>query len=176
MKKILIGISVLPMFFSTISVAEDFSEPDFSGFRLGGGYSSASVKEDDIETSEGGIKIEAGYDINQIVGLNFSYETVDESPGDITSDSGAATKLGVDLGYAFYSKNAFIKPYISLGGVSYTEGDYDESSLYGGAGVRYQYHHFYVDLGISAYYLDSDESDTDNNRFSQTAITIGYKF
>ena len=176
MKKILLGVSLLSVFFSTASIAADFSESDFSGFRVGGGYSSTTLEQDGTETSEGGIKVELGYDINEIVGINLSYETVDEFQGDISSDSGASTKVGVDVGYAFYSEDAFIKPYISLGGVAYSEGDYDDNSVYGGAGVRYQYYNFYVDLGVTAYYLDSEDSSTDDSRFTQTAITIGYKF
>ncbi|WP_435235671.1 outer membrane beta-barrel protein [Psychromonas sp. PT13] len=177
MKKVLLGVSLLTTLFSTASIAASVSENDYAGLRAGAGYSNTEIELGSSDTTEEGFKVELGYDINRMFGLNVSYETINGELGNVNGDiDGYAVKAGVDFGYAFYSKEAFLKPYVALGGVSYSQDDFDESSVYGGLGVRFQYHHFYSDLGISAYYLDAGDTSSDDYKFYHTAITFGYKF
>jgi len=177
MKKVLLGVSLLTTLFSTASIAAGVSENDYAGLRAGFGYSNTEVEVGSLDTTEEGLKVELGYDINRMFGLNLSYETVNSELGNINGDiDGSSIKAGIDFGYAFYSKEAFLKPYVAIGGVSYSQDDYDESSVYGGLGVRFEYHHFYFDLGVSGYYLDGTDLGTDDPKFYQTAITFGYKF
>lgn len=177
MKKVLLGVSLLTALFSTASIAADVSENDYAGLRIGAGYSNTEIELGSANASEEGYKVELGYDINRMFGLNVSYETMTGELGNVSGDNdGASIKAGVDFGYAFYSKEAFLKPYVVLGGVSYSQDDYDESSIYGGLGVRFEYHHFYSDLGLSAYYLDAGDVSSNDYKFSHTAITFGYKF
>jgi len=85
--------------------------------------------------------------------------------------------VGADIGYAFYSKNVFLKPYVKVGFVSFSENNYDENSLFAGLGLRYQYNHLYADLSIDGFYLDDDRNNNyDYYEFVQTALTVGYKF
>ena len=88
--------------------------------------------------------------------------------------------MGVDIGYAMpikdsVLKSAFIKPYVKLGYQS-TAQDVDgfefidDNAIYYGLGLRFHYSHFYTDLS-----LDKAEYE-DDFTFTQTALTLGYKF
>lgn len=167
-----------------------FSATDFSGFRLGGGFSSTSLE---VEDNSGyttydddygnGFKIESGYDFNHIVGINVSYETNNETI-DNWDIEGENIKLSADIGYAFPISQVFLKPYGKIGFVSYSEeqsyGDYqveaDDSSIFVGIGLRFQSNHFYADLSLDAYTFEDYDNDDYDLAFVQTALTAGYKF
>jgi len=167
-----------------------FSATDFSGFRLGGGFSSTSLEvEDDSgyttydDDYGNGFKIESGYDFNQIVGVNVSYETNNETINN-WDIKGESFKLAADIGYAFPVNQVFLKPYGKIGFVSYSEeesyGYYqietDDSSVFVGIGLRFQSNHFYADLSLDTYTLDNYDGDDYDLTFVQTALTAGYKF
>lgn len=182
MKNTLLGSSLLLALFSAPSVAAD----DFSGSRVGGGLSKTgvTVEYDGIETWDGnygnGFKLEYGYDFNQIIGFALSYETNNDTIS-YEEIEGESIKLGIDLGYAFPIQDAFIKPYGKLGFISYAEeyvsygyrAEFDDSSVFAGLGVRFQYSHFYTDLGVDFYTLEDGPFDL---YYVQSALMAGYKF
>lgn len=159
-----------------------FSE-EFVGSRVGVGYSQT-----DIEASfEGlstpsidfgsGFKLEYGYDLNQIVGLNVSYEqnadTLDIE-GDKVDLDGSTSKLSTDLGYAFPIESAFLKPYVKLGYQFYSEDTgFDDNSYFYGLGLRFHYSNFYADVSLDKFEQTQFTVDIE---YTQTAFTIGYKF
>ena len=170
MKKITLGMSALVALFSTASVLAD----DFSGSRIGIGYSKTSIEdEQDVSESGKGIKVEYGYDFNRVIALDVSYETANDSFDNITDAEGSTVKVAADIGYAFYSEKVFFRPYGKVGFVSYSEGDYEEQSAFIGLGLRYQYIDVYADLGVDTFILDNNGEDY---TFVETAFTIGYKF
>lgn len=151
----------------------------FSGARIGGGYSETEIETDTLDADYGdGFKAEYGYDFNKFIGADLSYET-NSSEINGQSFDGESIKLGGNLGYAFsFSENSvFLKPYIKLGVHRYSEesdgAEFDDRSLYYGLGLRFQLSHFYTDIS-----LDKSEvnSDTINADLIKTALTIGYKF
>ena len=174
---------------------------DFSGSRLGIGYSSSQFVSND--TSEdpsfslgmgGGVKLEYGYDFNNIVGIDISYEKNDFStstgdPDEDDSFDGDTLKLGADLGYAFSLKeiDGYWKPYIKLGYYSFDQkftldgdsGSKNKNALYYGLGFRFEYNHVYADISFDTLnvnlYTDAD-GEKSNDQITQTAFTIGYKF
>jgi hypothetical protein len=177
MKKVILGMSALIAVFSAASACANISEEDYSGFRAGLGYSQTSIDTDGGDADGKGFKAEVGYDLNRIIGFDVSYETANDTLQNIANDAdieGATVKAGADIGYAFYSKKVFFKPYAKVGFVSYSEDNYDGSSAFAGLGVRYQYSHVYVDLNADAFFLDADNDD--NYKFVQGAFIVGYKF
>ncbi|MFT6984674.1 MAG: attachment invasion locus protein [Psychromonas sp.] len=179
MKNLLFGTSLLLALFSANSMAAN----DFSGSRLGLGLSKTSVSDgyyeyrsEDYDYGDG-FKFEYGYDFNQIVGLGVSYETNNDDNFFNGELEGRAIKVGADIGYAFPIQDVFLKPYGKIGFVSYSEdfsigsdsSEFDDSSIFAGLGVRFQYSHFYTDLSMDFYTLE-------NIDFVQTALTAGYKF
>ncbi|WP_415230603.1 outer membrane beta-barrel protein [Psychromonas sp.] len=185
MKKVILGMSLLIALAPMTSIAATtaaFSENDFAGARIGLGYSQTSlkVKSDGGMTADSdgqGIKIELGYDFNRVIGLETSYETVNNSFENLISDhdiGGSTIKVGTDIGYAFFSENVFFKPYGKLGFVSVSDDEFDESSVFAGLGLRYQYKHIYANISVDSFFLDRDGYDY--NRFIQTGVIVGYKF
>lgn len=182
MKKAALSISLLTSLVLSTSAFAD----EFTGLRLGVGYSDTSIKVNSDAGNESGdskgLKVEAGFDFNRVVGLNASYEMVNNTLDNFVNDSdveGHSIKIGTDLGYAFYSKNVFFKPYAAVGFVSYSvdDTDFDGESAFAGVGLRYHYKNLYADLGVDCYFIDGDDVDgVDNYRFIQGAATIGYKF
>ena len=186
MKKVILGISLLASFLYTAVACAD----DFTGLRFGVGYVHTWLTLDatdyDIEVDDQlkGIKLESGFDINRIIGIDASYETASESLDNVTNDSGAdATiiKVGTDIGYAFYSEKAFFKPYVKVGFVSVSadddDGYADGNSAFAGIGLRYQYDRVYADLSTDYFFIDGDDDVAiDYYNYLQTAFTIGYKF
>ena len=176
MKKVILGISLLASFFYTTLACAD----DFTGLCFGVGYShtwATLVTEDasDYEDQFKGIKLESGFDINRIIGIDASYETANESLDNVTNDSGAdgnIIKVGTDIGYAFYSEKVFFKPYVKVGFVSVD----DDNSVFAGLGLRYQYSRVYADLSSDYFFIDGDDATIDYLSYLQAAFTIGYKF
>ncbi|WP_028025186.1 porin family protein [Enterovibrio calviensis] len=164
---------------------------DFSGHRVGIGFVST-----DIENTQGervdwgsGFKLEYGYDINKIVGVNLSYSNTSDgvqhyfNSQRVGADISTNTfKFDTDIGYTFQQNNFAIKPYGALGFASYKDkldihlGDgntsshsYKESTPYFGFGVRGTLAQgLYADLRLD-YLLDDAYTD-------QFSFTVGYKF
>ena len=182
MKNLVFGTSLLIGLFSAASVSAD----DFSGSRVGLGISQTSLSEEEygIEVADGdhgdGFKLEYGYDFNRIVGFDVSYETNEDTEKRVKLEGGTF-KVGADIGYAFPIKDVFLKPYGKIGFVSYSQDIISDSgkskqkdnSGFAGLGLRFQYSHFYADINLDYYILEEDEFDS---RFTQTALTAGYKF
>ncbi|WP_283131017.1 porin family protein [Enterovibrio norvegicus] len=186
MKKTLAVGTAFILSFSAVSIADDFS-----GHRVGIGFIST-----DIENSQGervdwgsGVKIEYGYDINRIFGVNLSYSNTSDSvqysynSQRYGSDLSTSTfKFDTDIGYTFQHDNFAIKPYGALGVASYKDkldihlGDanstslsYSDSAPYFGIGVRGSLDHgIYADLRLD-YLLDDVYTD-------QFSLSVGYKF
>ena len=112
--------------------------------------------------------------------MAVSYETNDETIYN-TKIEGTTTKLDVDLGYAFPIQEAFLKPYGKAGLAFYSEESFtrngyykfDDNNAFLGAGVRFQYDHFYTDLSLDYSVLEDGYYDYG---VTQTALTAGYKF
>lgn len=172
--------------FSTSVIADDFS-----GWRVGGGYSKSSL---DITVSgfsgsvidEGlgdGFRVEAGYDFNPFIGLSVSYDgNLDKWDGvDVGS---SAIKVSADVGVTFPVSSAYLKPYFKLGYVHYKWStpyvEYDDGDTVAGLGLRLEYSQFYTDLGVDFYTLNLYDFGSSGSTFdwsiTQTALTLGYKF
>ena len=162
---------------------------DYSGHRIGLGFTASEIDHlnSDYSNSDlgNGLKIEYGYDINRIVGVNISIDTSkdDESYYGLSYDSKVSTfKIDSDIGYAFLLDGFSIKPYGAIGvarveekltlkepGDSITLKD-KENSLLLGTGVRANFDFgLYSDLRFNFIMMD----DYDIDQFS---ITFGYKF
>lgn len=172
---------------STATVA--IANTDYSGHRVGIGFTSSEIDHlnSDYSNSDlgNGLKLEYGYDINRIVGVNISMDTSknDESYHGYGYDSKVSTfKIDSDIGYAFLLDGFSIKPYGTIGvarvekkltlkepGDSITLKD-KETSLLLGTGVRANFDFgLYSDLRFN--FIMMDDHDVD-----QLSITFGYKF
>ncbi|OBT14766.1 hypothetical protein A9264_13370 [Vibrio sp. UCD-FRSSP16_10] len=181
MKQAIALLTVGVMSFSASSFAHD--NTDFSGFRIGGGYSTThllTAQDDHIETGHygDGFKVEAGYDFNHIVGINLAYQ---ENNGS-NNLSGSTWKLDTDIGYAFDFSQWQLKPYAAVGIASYKE-DYtinnrnlsnDDTSILLGAGVRFTLEGgFYANFKQDFMLL---KDRTEDVSMGQTSLTFGYQF
>ncbi|OIQ25725.1 porin family protein [uncultured Vibrio sp.] len=155
------------------------------GHRIGLGFNKTNVEEVDLrgnEYSSNGLKLEYGYDFNNIVGMNVSYS---KGSGDyFISDFDARTfKLDADIGYAFDLNEFMIKPYGVIGYASHKEdfsflgqnaGEWKDSNVFLGMGARlYVGNHFYSDLRFD--FINLDDAG-DDNFVDQISLTVGYKF
>ncbi|KHT62498.1 hypothetical protein RJ45_16900 [Photobacterium gaetbulicola] len=136
--------------------------------RLGVGYSSTDFEALGVSFGYGnGIKLEYGYDFNQIAGMHVSYEQ--NKDGILKGDT---LKLGGDIGYTFEFDEASIKPFISGGFYSYEENFYDDSGLYWGLGARATYKNFYIDLRQDFFEMKDQGISVDMEQF---AVTLGIR-
>ena len=179
--------------FSTIIIALStttaIANTDYSGHRVGLGFTSSEIDHLNSNYSNSdlgnGLKLEYGYDINRIVGVNISIDTSkdDESYYGLSYDSKVSTfKIDSDIGYAFLLDGFNIKPYGTIGvarveqkltfkepGDSITLKD-KETSLLLGTGVRANFDFgLYSDLRFNFIMMDDHDID-------QLSITFGYKF
>ncbi|MGF1696858.1 porin family protein [Vibrio kyushuensis] len=151
------------------------------GHRVGLGFNKTDV-EDSIgvfsdEYSSNGLKLEYGYDFNNIVGMNVS---VGKGSGDFHgTDFDASTfKMDADIGYAFDLTDFTVKPYGAIGYASHKEehlgGDWKDSNIFLGFGARaYIGNHFYSDLRFDFINL---KDGSVNSYVDQLSFTVGYKF
>ncbi|WP_286295725.1 porin family protein [Vibrio apostichopi] len=167
-----------------------YANTDYSGHRVGLGFTSSEVDHLDSDYSNSdlgnGLKLEYGYDINRIVGVNISMDTSkdDENYGyGYGYDSKVSTlKIDSDIGYAFLLDGFNIKPYGAIGIARVEEkltlkepgGNINlkntETSLLLGTGVRANFDFgLYSDLRFN--FIMMDDYDID-----QLSITFGYKF
>ncbi len=162
---------------------------DYSGHRVGLGFTSSEIDHlnSDFSNSDlgNGLKLEYGYDINRIVGVNISVDTskYDENYWGIGYESKvSAFKVDSDIGYAFLLDGFSIKPYGAVG-IAHVENKQTikdpsgsmtlkdkETSLLLGTGVRANFDFgLYSDLRFN--FIMMDDYDID-----QLSITFGYKF
>ncbi|CZF87006.1 porin family protein [Grimontia marina] len=164
---------------------------DFSGHRAGVGFISADIENVYGERVDwgNGFKLEYGYDISRIFGVNMSYSNTSDSVELIADGKRYGTnlktntyKLDADIGYTFDLNQFYVKPYGVIGLASYkdkyefhagdagsTSSSYSDTAIYVGAGVRATFNDtIYTDLRIDRL---TDDAFTDH--FS---LSIGYKF
>ncbi|MCK6262531.1 porin family protein [Vibrio sp. ZSDE26] len=152
------------------------------GHRVGLGFSKTQTEDVflNYDYDANGLKLEYGYDFNNIVGLNVSYNKNNGDYGYIAEYDATTFKIDADIGYAFHLTDFIIKPYGVIGFASYKEedsffqGDWKDSSLFLGMGARaYFGKHFYSDLRFDFINLKEAGDDMFIDQFS---ITVGYKF
>lgn len=167
-KKIINLLASVIMVSSTAVFADD-------GFRFGLGVSGIASGSGDYESNTN-IKVEAGYDFNQVVGLHTSYEKLDGEYASANFDGGAF-KVGLDLGYKFQLSIFDLKPYAKVGAnfLDVSSDDFsdlidDGASPYYGVGVRGSIALFYVDLAAEV--VDNGWGDTDGTG----SLTVGLVF
>ncbi|GEK14240.1 porin family protein [Aliivibrio fischeri] len=158
--------------------ASIFEDNEFSGHRIGGGYSNTELVFDNRGADWGdGIKLEYGYDINQIFGINASYQNNNGSKYGVDLD-GSTLKIDSDIGYTFKFEEWSVKPYGAVGLARVNEKlSYDghsdtfkEISLMGGMGVRANLNMgLYTDLRYDFFNVDNQDQD-------QLSLTVGYRF
>lgn len=172
MKKTLIIAAISSVSFGAIA------NTDFQGHRVGAGISGLTLSESGYDLKlDSGFKLEYGYDINHIFGVNASYSMNSKSGYGVDYDYNTF-KVDTDIGYVFDLGQLWLKPYGALGIAFANEklSDHKESlsasdtNLLIGFGVRAQSQMgVYADLryDMSSY----DVLDTDSLSF-----TVGYRF
>ncbi|MGR5061888.1 porin family protein [Photobacterium sp. DNB22_13_2] len=180
MKKTLLAVAFAAFFTAPSFATEQYSD-DFSGHRIGIGWSQFDFENFDYGS---GLKLEYGYDLNKFVGFSATVAFNDGKESDWYNSvvwDGTSLKFGADLGKAFAVESGFIKPYFALGLMSYSEDGKicsgsscirtsgSETSLYYGVGVRGEMNSIYLDANI--HFAELDGFDTD-----QLSFTVGYKF
>lgn len=158
--------------------ASIFEDNEFSGHRIGGGYSNTELVFDNRGADWGdGIKLEYGYDINQIFGINASYQNNNGSKYGVDLD-GSTLKIDSDIGYTFKFEEWSVKPYGAVGLARVNEklsydsisDSFKEISLMGGMGVRANLNMgLYTDLRYDFFNIDNQDQD-------QLSLTVGYRF
>ncbi|USD40567.1 porin family protein [Vibrio sp. SCSIO 43135] len=160
-----------------------------SQHRVGLGYTKTSV--DFLEASASGdwgngLKLEYGYEVNRIVGLNVSYGKNKDSATDGVNTfklDGSTFKLDTDIGYKFILDSFNVKPYAAIGIARYNEEvsieqigyKWNENSLILGFGVRGEIgRHIYSDIRFD--YAGFDGDLWGNADFDQFSWTVGYLF
>lgn len=172
---------------STTAIANTFE----SQHRIGLGYSSTEMTDDFFGYSHSsdwgnGIKLEYGYEFNQIVGINVSYSKNKDSlsTDNFTAEiDGTTFQIDSDIGYKFMLNGFAIKPYGSIGLARYNEkqsatflgsDSWSDTNLILGAGVRADIgQHFYSDIRVDITSYNDGISTMDYDKFSWT---VGYKF
>lgn len=172
---------------STAAIANTFE----SQHRIGLGYSSTEMDGDFLGQSYtadmgNGIKLEYGYEFNQIVGVNVSYakNKDSESYNEVTAKvDGSTFQIDADIGYKFMFDGFAIKPYGVIGLARYNEkasltyvgsNSWNDINVVFGAGVRADIgQHFYSDIRVDITSYSDSFSTMDYDKFSWT---VGYKF
>ncbi len=172
MKKLNLILPVTLLLASGAALAESND-----GFRIGAGISGMNEGNDAFSV-DNSLKVEAGYDFNQVIGIHASYEDLGGRAFD-TGYKGSSIKLGADVGYKFQLSIFDLKPYAQVGAnwtsinpddASFNEQVDDGASLYYGAGVRAHAGFFYADLGAER--TDTGWGETEGN----ASATIGFVF
>lgn len=172
---------------STTAIANTFE----SQHRIGLGYSATDstltfLGESFTADMGNGIKLEYGYEFNQIVGVNLSYAKNKDSvssQGFTAEVDGTAIQIDADIGYKFMLDGFAIKPYGVIGLARYSEEQsatyfgsdkWNDTNLVLGAGVRADIgQHFYSDIRVDITSYDNGLTTMDYDKFSWT---VGYKF
>ncbi|WP_261834631.1 porin family protein [Vibrio ishigakensis] len=178
MKKTAALIASLSLLSIPAIAQDEVAEPKAQGHRIGLGF--ASTEEPDLEVSFGkGLKLEYGYEFNNIVGINLSYAGFGEDVlGGLFKVEGSTFKLDTDLGYTFHFDNFAIKPYGAIGVVRIDEEwtalgekeSYDDTTIFVGIGARATlFEHYYTDIRFEAFASEILDYD-------QFSMTFGYRF
>ncbi len=170
----------------TSFLTQAFSLPRDNNFkpsaRIGIGYSDTNVEDftnQDLDFGSG-IKIEAGYDINRVFGVQTSLEW-NEGSQDFVTIEGMTWKLGGDIGYQLdVDKKLQVKPYAVLGVAYYSQEthsilptkSFDSTNLYTGFGLRATWEQ---GLYAAVEYSYTPEVNTYIDMY-QFSATIGMKF
>ncbi len=151
--------------------------------RVGIGYSSTSTSDWFAKSDKwgDGIRLEYGYEFNEIFGINLSYAQNNDNffNGEYNVDlDGYNVKLDTDIGYKFYMNGFAIKPYGILGLARQSEKissthlnhNFNELSFVAGAGVRADINqHIYSDFRF-------DFARYEGNDYDTISWTVGYRF
>ncbi|GEM78301.1 porin family protein [Vibrio superstes] len=179
MKKLIAIIAPLCLVPTFVSAEEVTEQAQAKGHRIGVGFSKTTdVTFDDVDLGTG-IKLEYGYEFNNIVGINVSYAgfSDDAYSGAIKVD-GSTFKVDTDLGYTFHFEQFSIKPYGAIGLVRLDEewtlfgskDSYDETTVFVGIGARATIlNHYYTDMRFEGF-------ATDYSDYAQFSMTFGYRF
>lgn len=171
------------------SASSAYAQKDYSGHRIGFGIVSSEVDHLDSNFSRSdlgnGLKLEYGYDINRIFGVNISSDTSkeDENFEGYGYETKVSTfKIDTDIGYAFFLNGFDVKPYGAIGFARVEEKitlntpdgsasiKDNNTSLLLGTGVRANFDFgLYTDLRFN--FIMMDDYDID-----QLSFTAGYKF
>lgn len=180
MKNILLIATTL-FAISTQVTANEKKQDDFSGNRIGAGFSnSVQNYNGSIYDSGQGLHLEYGYDFNKIVGLNLAYDTssLEGYPYSLQTET---IKVGADVGYTFVFSGWALKPYGSVGYASVQANLNSHSYYYGDRSATEDAAYF--GLGIRAHlnngiYFDikSNAAQIQNSVYGQASWTVGYKF
>lgn len=179
MKKTAALIASLSLLSIPTIAQDEIAEPKAQGHRIGIGFSSTTdVTGDDIDVGKG-VKLEYGYEFNNIVGINLSYAGFGEDVfGGALKVEGSTFKLDTDLGYTFHFDNFAIKPYGAIGVVRLSEEwtvlsekeSFDETTIFVGIGARGTlFEHYYTDVRFEGF-------ATDYSDYAQFSMTFGYRF
>lgn len=169
---------LLPALISSVVLSAGAVASENSGHRIGLGFSKTDINGPGLDGSWGdGIKLEYGYDINRVFGINVSFSKHKDSGLGYSVD-GTTFKMDTDIGYKFDLEGFAVKPYLALGFASLEEdikfvgmeGVDSSSTIFSGLGVRGDIgQHFYTDLRLDLPMFDDYEYD-------QVSLTFGYRF
>ncbi|PSW10010.1 hypothetical protein C9J01_19300 [Photobacterium rosenbergii] len=174
MKKVILASVITSTLFAANAAAQ--------GPRIGIGMSTTGAES---ITAEKGLKIEGGYDINDIFAVVASYETssFDQSNSYGTyKDDFTTLKFGMEFGYTFHSEEGIaVKPFVTTG-FHYSDvdweydrhsGSFGDENFYYGAGVRASGENVYVQLSKDKLHFNVGGY---NVVPGQLALTVGFKF
>lgn len=176
MKKTLLTLAIAV---ALLNVSAEEVKESYDGHRIGAGYANTVF----VDTNNNdhyygnGIKIEYGYDINRVVGLNAGYSINDGFERGVEW-KGRTFALSTDLGYAMDFGSWNLKPYGVIGLANYDEswtnsrssGSYNNTALQVGFGARFQWNQgLYIDLRSVGM---ADQYDA----IGQGTVTAGYRF
>ncbi|GEA50482.1 hypothetical protein VIN01S_12860 [Vibrio inusitatus NBRC 102082] len=181
MKKLLVTIATLALTATPVFAETSTQEPEANGHRIGIGFSSTKdVTYDSVKLGTG-VKLEYGYEFNNIVGINLSYAGYSDSASEygLTLDvDGSTIKIDTDLGYTFHFEQWALKPYAAIGIVRHNEEwrllgekeSMDDTKLFFGIGARATIkEHYYADARLEGF-------ATDYADYGQFSMTFGYRF
>ncbi|GAD80428.1 porin family protein [Vibrio ezurae] len=154
-----------------------------SKHRIGVGYNSTNTSEWLTKSDKwgDGLRLEYGYELNNILGINLSYSQNKDTfvVGEQTSDlDGYNIKLDTDIGYKVHINGFAIKPYGILGlarqsetrAINKTDYRFNEISFVTGAGLRADLNsHLYSDFRF-------DFSRYNDSEYYTISWTLGYQF
>lgn len=162
-------------------LAEEKAE-SIEGFRVGIGYTSASIGG---SVTPSGYTITAGYDVNKVLGISGSYTNVKESQGTYSFE-GSSIGADLDIGYTFGNPNRVTTKVYGIVGLNKTSMEESVSNYYYrytatldemfvrvGVGARVTFNN---NLGISAQYVENYWVDNSNASYSQVDLIASYKF
>ncbi|WP_231892567.1 MULTISPECIES: porin family protein [unclassified Vibrio] len=173
--------STVLLSFSVLADDAAVIKQEANGHRIGVGFATTKdVTHDDLSLGNG-LKLEYGYEFNNIIGVNFSYSGFSDSyseQGITLKVEGSTFKLDTDIGYTFHFDRFSIKPYGAIGVVKLNEewnlygekDDFDDTTLFLGVGARATLdQHYYADMRIEGF-------STDYADYGQFSLTFGYRF